>query len=309
MIRSVVLLLFIAGSVRISSANLYPARLSGDTIPTGQSPVVADGATLQLISSQFAFTEGPAADKKGNVYFTDQPNDKIWKYGTDGKLTLFLDKAGRSNGMDFDRKGNLVTCADAYNQLWRISPEGRITVLLKDLDGLHFNGPNDVWIDQQDGIYFTDPYYQRDYWTRKSPEINGQKIYFLRKHTMPIVVGDSLVKPNGLVGTPDGKYLYVADIGADKTYRFTIGADGRLGDRMLFTPKGSDGMSLDDKGNVYLTGNGVTVFNPAGKMIAHIDVPGDWTANVSFYGKKRDVLFITASKAVYTLKMKVHGAD
>lgn len=269
--------------------------------------IIAKDARLQLISDQFIFTEGPAVDKKGNVFFTDQPNNKIWKYSCHGKLSVFLNNAGRSNGMYFDKKGNLVTCADEHNQLWSIEPNGKVTVLLKDLNGLHFNGPNDLWIHPAGGIYFTDPYYQRDYWTRKSPEIEGQKVYFFNENKTPVFVAANLTKPNGIIGTPDGKFLYVADIGANKTYRYSISADGSLSDQTLFAPLGSDGMTIDHLGNIYLTGKGVTVYNPQGKLIEHIDVPGGWTANVCFGGKKRNVLFITASKAVYTLKMKVKG--
>src|SRR5471030_3554863 len=94
-----------------------------------------------LISKQFSFTEGASVDKKGNVFFTDQPNNKIWKYSTDGKLSVFLNNAGRSNGMYFDKMGNLITCADEHNQLWSINPDGAVTVLLKDLDGHLMNGP------------------------------------------------------------------------------------------------------------------------------------------------------------------------
>src|SRR5688572_30921286 len=119
--------------------------------------IIAPGAVLRLVSSQFSFTEGPAGNKKGDVYFTDQPNNKIWKYSTDGKLSVFLDKAGRSNGMYFDKQGNLITCADEKNELWSINPQGKVTVLLKDYKGHTFNGPNDLWIDPKGGIYFTDP--------------------------------------------------------------------------------------------------------------------------------------------------------
>src|ERR1700709_2644348 len=116
-----------------------------------------------LISKQFSFTEGASVDKKGNVFFTDQPNNKIWEYSTDGKLSVFLDSAGRSNGMYFDKKGNLVTCADEEDQLWAIGPDKKITVLMRDFGGRRLNGPNDLWIDARGGIYFTDPYYQRSY--------------------------------------------------------------------------------------------------------------------------------------------------
>ena len=143
--------------------------------------LLAEGAELQLISSQFSFTEGPAVDKKGNVFFTDQPNDKIWKWTTDGKLSVFLDKTGRSNGMMFDRKGNLLSCADEKNEIWSISPKGKVTVLLKDLNGLRLNGPNDLWVDKKGNIYLTDPYYQRAYWDRKAPDIKAQNVYYLPK--------------------------------------------------------------------------------------------------------------------------------
>lgn len=184
-------------------------------------------ARPQLISKQFMFTEGPAADSKGNVYFTDQPDNKIWKYSTEGKLTPFAEHAGRSNGMYFDKKGNLLTCADEQNEVWRFTADGQKEgVLLKDINGRQFNGPNDLWIDAKGGIYFTDPYYQRAYWTRKQPDLDGEKVYYLPPgKTQAIIANDQLQKPNGIAGTTDGKYLYVSDIKANKTYKFTIGAN------------------------------------------------------------------------------------
>lgn len=137
--------------------------------------ITKPGATLVQVSNQFTFTEGPAVDKQGNIYFTDQPNDKIWKYGTDGKLAVFMDKTGRSNGLYFDKTGALIACADENNQLWSISPDGKHTVVLTDYQGRKLNGPNDLWIDPKGGIYFTDPYYQRDYWERKKPDIEGAR--------------------------------------------------------------------------------------------------------------------------------------
>lgn len=268
------------------------------------------GTKAVLVAKQFSFTEGPAVDKKGNVFFTDQPNDKIWKYDTDGKLSIFLDSAGRSNGMYFDKKGNLISCADEKNQLWSISPKGKVKVLLANYKGLLFNGPNDVWVRPDGGLYITDPYYQRNYWTRKKTDLDGQKLYYLPKggHEA-IIVDDKFVRPNGIIGTPDGKYLYVADIGDSKTYRYEINKDGSLSNRTLFTAQGSDGMTIDENGDIYLTGKGVTIFNPKGEKIAHIDIDEPWTANICFGGKNKDMLFITASKAVYTFKMKVKGVD
>lgn len=273
------------------------------------SSVIADGAELHLVSNQFKFTEGPATDKNGNVFFTDQPNDKIWKYDTDGRLSIFLSPSGRSNGMCFDNEGNLISCADENDQLWSIDPKGKIAVLVKDYKGKLLNGPNDVFVTSEGKIYFTDPYYQRDYWKRKSPDIEGQKVYFLRGINDPVAVVDNMKKPNGIVATPDGKYLYVADIEANKTYKFTIEENGSLKNQTLFADQGSDGMTMDDQGNVYLTGKGVTVYDKEGKKIEHIDVPADWTGNITFGGKDKNLLFITASQNVYTLKMKVKGSQ
>ena len=274
----------------------------------GQSKgLIAESATLQLISKQFAFTEGPAVDRQGNIFFTDQPNNTIWKYDTEGKLSVFLDKTSRSNGMYFDKKGNLITCADEENQLISISPKGKIKVLVNDLNGLHFNGPNDLWISPSGGIYFTDPFYPRNYWSRKTPELQGEHVYYLAKNKTPILVSNYLLKPNGIIGTPDGKFLYVADIKGNKTFRFNIMVDGTLSAPTLFVEKGSDGLTIDENGNIYLTGDGVTVYNPKGELIEHIKVPENWTANVTFGGKDNHTLFITASKAVYTLQMNVKG--
>ncbi len=272
--------------------------------------IVAPGATVQQVSNQFKFTEGPAVNKRGDIYFTDQPNDKIWKYDTDGKLSLFMENTGRSNGLYVDKKGNIISCADNKNELWSISPAKKVTVLLSNFQGKLLNGPNDLWIDPKGGIYFTDPYYQRDYWERKTPEIEGQKVYYLPKgKTAPVIVDDQLQQPNGIVGTPDGRYLYVADIRADKTYKYKINADGSLSDKQLLIAKGSDGMTLDSEGNLYLTGKGVIVYDAAGKLIGTIPVSPRWTANVCFGGKDRRTLFITASESVYTLRMNVKGVE
>ncbi|GAB4055208.1 SMP-30/gluconolactonase/LRE family protein [Spirosoma litoris] len=272
--------------------------------------VVAPGATLRKVSDQFTFTEGPAVNKKGDIYFTDQPNDKIWIYDTDGKLSLYMDKTGRSNGLYFDKKGNLISCADEKDELWSISPDKKITVLLSNLQGQRMNGPNDLWIDAKGGIYFTDPYYQRDYWERKKPDIDGQKVYYLPKGKQEAVLVDGdLKQPNGIVGTPDGKFLYVADIRDSKTYKYQINADGTLSNRQLFVPQGSDGMTLDSKGNLYISGRGVTVYSPAGVKLGNIPIPSRWVGNVCFGGKDRKTLFITASESVYTLPMQVKGVE
>lgn len=265
--------------------------------------VLKEGATPVLISRQFSFTEGPATNKDGDVFFTDQPNDAIWKYTTTGELSLFMKDTGRANGLYFDNEGNLIACADEKNELWSIDREGKHTVLLTGYKGKRFNGPNDVWVHPSGGMYFTDPNYKRDYWKLDGPQLEQQNVYFLPKGgTEAIEVINDLVKPNGIIGTTDGKILYVADIEANKTWKYIINADGSLGKGELFVEQGSDGMTIDKNGNIYLTGKGVTIYDPNGKLIKNIPVPENWTANVTFMGKNRDQLFITASKGIYILK-------
>jgi gluconolactonase len=267
-------------------------------------------AKPKLISKQFTFTEGSSVDQEGNVFFTDQPNNKIWEYSVDGKLSVFMEDALHSNGTYFDAKGNLVTCAETKDQLIAISPKGKVKILANDYNGHRLNGPNDVWVAPNGGMYFTDPYYQRDFWDRQKPDIEGQNVYFLSKGSdKPILVVSDMKQPNGIVGTPDGNYLYIADIEANKTYKYTVAPDGTLTNKKLFVEQGSDGMTLDEKGNVYLTGNGVMVYNPQGVKIAHIKIDEPWTANLCFCGKNKDDLFITASKAIYILHMNVKGVE
>lgn len=266
--------------------------------------------TPRKISAMFGFTEGPAVDGHGNVYFTDQPNNRIWKYGTDGKLSVFIDSAGRSNGMYFDKKGNLITCADEKDQLWSISPKGKVTVLVADFEGHRLNGPNDIWVSPNGGMYFSDPYYQRDYWKRKTPDLKSMDVYYLPPGGGPVKrVVDNLIRPNGLVGTPDGKHLYISDIDAKKIYIYTIAGDGRLKDRRVFiTGHPTDGMTIDEEGDLFLCGStGVTIFNSKGTQIGYIPIPEPWTANACFGGRNRDQLFIAASKALYVIPMKVKG--
>ncbi len=273
------------------------------------SAIIEPGATLQKLESGFDFTEGPAVDNHGDVYFTDQPNDRIMKWSADGKITEWMKPCGRCNGMRFDRHGTLIACADEHNQLWEISSDRKNKVLVDGYMGQPLNGPNDVWIRPDNGIYITDPLYVRPYWHRDPAVLQGgQYVFFLsadRKTLKPVAT--DLHVPNGIIGSPDGKLLYVGDLGIGKTFRYRIEKDGSLKDKTDFCNLGSDGMTIDSEGNVYLTGHGVTVFDKTGKQIEHISVPEGWVGNITFAGKDRRLLFITASKSVYGIRMRVHG--
>lgn len=257
-------------------------------------------SNVQKLAGGFKFTEGPAADKEGNVYFTDIPNSRIHKWSVDGKLSTFVEKTGGANGLFFDKKGNLLACAGGSGKLVSISPAGEITVLAGSYEGKLFNSPNDLWIDPKGGVYFTDPRYG----SRENLPQGGEHVYYLSADRKKVVrVVDDMVRPNGVLGTPDGKLLYVADHGAGKTYTYKIKADGSLSGKKLFAGQGSDGMVLDGNGNVYLTGEAVTVYDRSGKLIEMIEVP-ERPSNVCFGGKGKRTLFITAEKSLYCVDLQ-----
>lgn len=272
--------------------------------------VIAPGASVEQLAGGFAFTEGPTCDARGDLYFTDQPNDRIMRWSADGQLSTFLQPAGRANGMYFDAAGNLIACADEKNALWSIAPDRTISILCDRYEATPFNGPNDVWVRPDGGMYFTDPFYQRSWWTHHTMPQESQQVYFLSADRQRLTrVTNDLVKPNGIIGTPDGRTLFVSDIEAAKTYRFTVEPDGTLLAKTLVVQAGSDGMTLDDEGRLYLTGDGVMVFDTSGRQIEHITIPEKWTANVAFGGKDRHTLFITASSGLYAVRMCRKGAN
>jgi len=272
------------------------------------SSLFEPGTLPEKLAGDFSFTEGPSADRNGNVYFTDQPNNRIMVWDLKKGISTYMQPAGRSNGLQFDSEGNLWSCADEKNELWKISPDKNVEIIAGMHAGKLFNGPNDLWIHPSGGIYFTDPFYRRSWWNHTEMPQEKQMLFYLTPdHKKVIPMDMELMQPNGIVGTPDGKTLFVADIRAKKTWKYQIMPDGSLADKTLFCEMGSDGMTIDSQGNLYLTGNGVTIFDRNGLQIANIPVPEKWTANVCFGGKKLKDLYITASTGLYRMKMKVKG--
>ena len=262
---------------------------------------VSFDSNVQKLADGFKFTEGPAADKEGNIYFTDIPNNRIHKWSVDGKLSTFMENSDKANGLFFDKNGNLIACAGGAGKLVSISPKGEITVLAESYQGKPFNSPNDLWIDPKGGIYFTDPRYGR----RDNLPQDGEHVYYLSADRKSIkrVIND-MVKPNGIIGTGDGKLLYVADHGANKIYAYKINPDGTISDKKLFAEQGSDGMTLDENNNVYLTANTVSIYDPSGKLIETIEIP-ERPSNVCFGGKDKNKLFITARKSLYSIDIQI----
>ncbi len=285
---------------------LYSLAVTGKD---GVKGIIAKNAKVEQAGSGYTFTEGPAVAADGRVYFTDQPNDRIYVWDEKAGITLWLEGTGRSNGMFFNKNGRLVTCADEKNQLAYFDENKKLIVIHEGYDGKPLNAPNDLWIAPNGGIFFSDPYYHRKWWKEgRTEEQDVRGVYYLGTDGKVKRVIDDFKTPNGLIGTPDGKILYVADIQDGKTWKYDIHEDGTLANKTFFAPKGSDGMTIDNSGNVYLTSGKVWVYNPKGGLIQEIEFP-ESPANVCFGGKKRNILFVTARKGVYTLKMNVKGVN
>jgi gluconolactonase len=213
-----------------------------------------------------------------------------------------------------------------HGEIWSIDPNGNVTVLVDNYQGNLLNGPNDLWIAPNGGIYFTDPLFVRGYWDAADPrrtasQQGGGFVYYLSpdRQTLTRVAGEDVlaefpppapVWPNGIIGTPDGKQLYVGYFLPQRIYRYDINPDGSLSNRILFASRGTDGMTIDALGNIYTTSRvrAVVVFNSQGEHILDIPTGGTaGTSNVTFGGPNLKTLFITAGPAVFGVDMHVRG--
>lgn len=268
-----------------------------------KSSLVAPNAKVQKLAGGFKFTEGPAADAKGNIFFSDIPNSRIHKWSLTAGLSTFREDSGRANGLFFDKSGNLIVCEGGRRQLVAITPGGKIIVLADNYKNKRLNSPNDLWITPAGGIYFTDPRYG----SKDDMQQGGEHVYYLSADRKKLIrVIDDMVRPNGLIGTADGKLLYVSDRGAKKTYVYKVNPNGTLSDKKFFAPEGSDGMTIDNRANIYLTTKVVSVYDSAGNRIEAIKIP-ETPANVCFGGRDKQTLFITAKTSLYSVRMQVKG--
>jgi gluconolactonase len=261
----------------------------------------------------FTFTEGPAADRDGNVYFSDIPKQKIYKVDTKGKLTLFRDRTNRANGLKVNAKGDVVACEMA-GQVAAFSTDGteRRVLLANKYKGNRFNAPNDLVIDKTGGIYFTDPAFGAP-----KPLPQGKTaVYYVNADLEVTRLIDDLPNPNGVALSPDEKTLYVIPTGQADMMSYPVEAPGKIGKGKVFCTlrqpagvknSGGDGLTVDVKGNLYITSRiGLQVYDPAGKYLGLIKVPQE-PANVTFGGPDFKTLYVTARTSLYTIPMEVAG--
>jgi gluconolactonase len=264
---------------------------------------------LEQLATDFKFTEGPAVDADGNVYFSDIPNSKIWIWTLQDSLKLYRENSNGSNGLYFDKNQNILACEGYASQVSMTAPNGEYKVLVSQYKGKPFNSTNDLWPDSKGGVYFTDPQYGGD---MDNLNQGGMHVYYLYPDQESVKrVCEDLNRPNGVIGTPDGKTLYVSDRGAGKTYSYSINKDGSLTNKTLFINEGSDGMTIDQQGNIYITTKDksqVDIYSKEGLLIKTIETP-ETPTNVCFGGKNRDQLFITAQTSLYRVGLDMKGVQ
>ncbi|WP_107039057.1 SMP-30/gluconolactonase/LRE family protein [Brumimicrobium mesophilum] len=264
---------------------------------------------LEKLADGFSFTEGPAVDAQGNVYFTDIPENLILIWTIDDQLDTFRLNSGRANGLYFDKDQNLLACEGEQGQITSTTPDGKYKAIATEYDGKRFNQTNDLWPDGKGGVYFTDPKFGDD--ASEIPQ-DGMHVYYIKPDRKSVIrVIDDFEKPNGVLGTPDGKTLYVTDVEAGETFKYDIQEDGTLENKTLFAELGCDGMTIDKSGNIYLTTDGknaVDIFSQQGELLETIQLK-ERVANVCFGGKDRNQLFISARNSIYRIDMNTQGVD
>jgi gluconolactonase len=283
-----------------------------------------------------AFTEGPAVDDQGNVYFSDILNNRIWKWAPDGTRTVFREPSHRTNGQTFDQQGRLYHCEGA-----EFGPHGgrRVTrtdlrtgeylVLTSHYDGLKYNSPNDICVDGLGRVYFTDPRYG----DRSDMEMKIEGVYRidLDGSVHRILAQPLIDRPNGIAATQDSRTLYVVDScptpgGNRKIWAFDLDRDGNPhGQRLVFDfgqGRGGDGLRLDLAGTLYIAAGimaprhafetddvppAIYLVTPDGTLQGRIPIPEDVLTNLTFGGLDGKTLYVTAGKTLFTTRVNVPG--
>ncbi len=305
-------------------------------LPAEEKPLSESTAKPQLVL-QTGAGEGPAWHPKLGLLTSG--NGHIMRRDLKGKQSIYKQNAG-SNGLMFDRQARLVICEAVNRRITRMEADGTLTVLADHYRGKKFNQPNDLTRDSKNRIYFSDP----QYGSRASMEMldaNGKKVEGVYRidpnGTVTRIITHEVDRPNGLVITPDDKFLYVADNnnntqgGARKLWRFELTPEGAIkadSQKLIHdwkTTRGPDGMKLDIKGRLYVAAGlnkphpphetadtptaGIYVFSPQGKFLTFFSIPKDETTNCAFGGTDLKTLYVTAGGTLWSLSLNTPGVS
>jgi gluconolactonase len=266
---------------------------------------------LTRVATGFGFTEGPVWDERGFLYVSDEEQNKIFKVYADGHKEELV-SLGDPDGNTYDRKHHFIDCASVLRAIISISPDGKYTILADKFEGKKFNSPNDVIVGPDGALYFTDP--TLDLVKGEKQEIPFQGVYRLDDSGTVRLLTKDLTQPNGLAFSPDGRHFYIDDSEQRNIRVYDLNSDGTLSNGRIFggEPGGEhdgvpDGMRVDQKGNIYVTGpKGIWVWDPEGHHLGTIEVP-EQPANLNWGDPDYGTLYITATTSVYKLRTKAHG--
>jgi gluconolactonase len=309
---------FVLASIVVPFAAIPAMSRAADETP---QPIAGIGPTGPLVEVQgeFKFTEGPAADHRGVVFFSDVPNAKVYKVGPNNRATLFRDNSNNTNGQMFNGAGELLSCESKAGRIVAVAPDGMsVRVLADKFKGKRFHAPNDLCVDRKGGVYFTDPHFGV-----ALADDEFQVYYIAADGTVSGLLRD-LHYPNGVILSPDEKTLYVIPTGQAEMMAYPVESPGKLGKGRVFcrlqqTPTqkngGGDGLSIDSKGNLYIASvAGVQVFGPQGKLLGVLKMPINPAnsqpivpSNCTFGGPDSKTLYITARTRVFALPMEARG--
>ncbi|MCA9270526.1 MAG: SMP-30/gluconolactonase/LRE family protein [Planctomycetales bacterium] len=275
-------------------------------------PHIGPAGEVKELHSGLQFTEGPADDGHGAIYFTDIPADRIYKHTAEGKLETFLEGAGHCNGLMFNAAGDLLACSMDGRLIQIDTATKKITPLAEQFGQKRFNAPNDLVLDKSGGVYFTDPHF-------RAPDPLPQRVpavYYRAADGDVTRVATIAKAPNGVILSPDEKTLYVIPSLQAEMLAYPVTAPGKLGEERVFCKlaqpadadgSGGDGLTIDTQGNLYITSRiGVQVWSPAGKHLGTIALPQQ-PANVTFGGPDRKTLFATCRTGFYSVRMHAQG--
>ncbi|MFC1537861.1 SMP-30/gluconolactonase/LRE family protein [Candidatus Latescibacterota bacterium] len=276
---------------------------------TAPGAVPIELANIDEYVGERSKSEGPVTDSEDNVYFSNPYGTKLFKWSRAEGLTVFSEKIKGPNGLDIDSGGNIIACEAHNRRIVSLGKDSTVTVLADSFDGKKFNEPNDLFIDRNGGIYFSDPYFHVHY--EPLEQENSDLYYITPDRSNVLRVIDDMINPNGICSSPDGSLLYVIDTGEETTYVYDVNADGTLSGKRVFVRWGIDGLTVDSEGNVYITGaeDYVNIYDAEGEFIEKIVVPitKGHTSNVCFGVKDKQTLFITAGNSLFSIKMRVKG--
>jgi sugar lactone lactonase YvrE/enterochelin esterase-like enzyme len=282
----------------------WPAPVKAGAGSLQLQDVLLPGEPWKLVGEGYGFTEGPAVNARGEVFFNDVPASKTYKIGLDGKVSVFLEDAKKGDGQAFGPDGRLYTAAGGSNQILAHDAAGKASVIT---DG--FRG-NDLVVRHDGGVYVTQPGWN-------GTELS--KVWYITPQGHKQVVDTGLKFANGITLSPDQSLLYVSDSKTHWVYSYQIHPDGTLAYKQRFfhlhvpddaDDSGADGMRVDRAGRLYVaTRMGIQVCDPAGRVNCIIPTPNGKIANLCFGGESFDVLFATCGDRVYKRKVKVQGAN